>query len=138
MCISSWKGGPITGFASTDLPGTALDIRWRLIESNIHLFSIDKGGIHIFGTDAAADIYARTLQAVWTSLAVGTIGVHKLCAGFGIGGYQGIPADDRLHDSDADRRYQTVPAIPLFMALMAFVPMNGVRRPASFLPRLFA
>ncbi len=108
-----------------DLPGTALDIRWRLIESNIHLFGIDKGGIHIFGTDAAGkDIYARTLQAVWTSLAVGTIGVFisfvlALVIG-GISGYFGGWIDSTIQMlTDAIR---TVPAIPLFMALAAFVP----------------
>jgi peptide/nickel transport system permease protein len=38
--------------------------------------------IHLFGTDAAGkDIFSRTLHAIWTSLAVGTIGVDRLRAG---------------------------------------------------------
>ena len=108
-----------------DLPGKALDIRWRFLKFDTHLFGIDSGGIHIFGTDAAGkDIYGRTLQAVWTSLAVGTIGVMisfvlALVIG-GISGYLGGWVDSviqMLTDS-----IRTVPAIPLFMALAAFVP----------------
>ena len=108
-----------------DLPGKTFDIRWRFLEMNTHLFGIDNGGIHIFGTDAAGkDIYSRTLQAVWTSLAVGTIGVFisfvlALVIG-GISGYFGGWVDSTIQMlTDAIR---TVPAIPLFMALAAFVP----------------
>jgi peptide/nickel transport system permease protein len=108
-----------------DLPGKTFDIRWRFLEMNTHLFGIDNGGIHIFGTDAAGkDIYSRTLQAVWTSLAVGTIGVFisfVLALGIGgISGYFGGWVDSTIQMlTDAIR---TVPAIPLFMALAAFVP----------------
>jgi peptide/nickel transport system permease protein len=43
---------------------------------NTHLFGVDKGKIHIFGTDSTGkDIYSRTLAAINTSMAVGTIGV---------------------------------------------------------------
>ena len=108
-----------------DLPGTTFDVRLRLLQADTHLFGIDSGGIHIFGTDAAGkDIYARTLQAVWTSLAVGTIGVFisfvlALFIG-GISGYFGGWLDSVIQMvTDAIR---TVPAIPLFMALAAFVP----------------
>ncbi len=52
-----------------------------LIPGNIHLFGVDGGGkIHLFGTDASGkDIFGRTLHAIWTSLAVGTLnGAHGL------------------------------------------------------------
>ena len=96
-----------------------------LIPGNLHLFGVDKGKIHIFGTDAAGkDIYSRTLAAINTSLAVGTIGVFiafvlALIIG-GVSGYYGGWVDSILQMiTDAVR---TVPAIPLFMALAAFIP----------------
>ena len=90
-----------------------------------HLFGVDKGKIHIFGTDSTGkDIYSRTLHAINTSLAVGTIGVFiafvlALMIG-GISGYYGGWVDSVLQMiTDAVR---TIPAIPLFMALAAFIP----------------
>lgn len=92
---------------------------------NTHLFGIDDGGIHLFGTDKTGkDIFSRTLHAIYTSLAVGTIGVViafvlALLIG-GVAGYFGGWIDSALQMlTDAVR---TVPAIPLFMALAAFVP----------------
>ena len=108
-----------------DLPGKMLDVRLRGIELHTHLFGIDEGGIHIFGTDSAGkDIFSRTLHAIWTSLAVGTIGMLisfflALIIG-GVSGYFGGYIDGLLQMiTDAVR---TVPTIPLFMALAAFVP----------------
>jgi len=90
-----------------------------------HMFGVDSGKIHIFGTDATGkDIYSRTLQAINTSLAVGTIGVFiafvlALIIG-GISGYYGGWIDSVLQMmTDAVR---TIPTIPLFMALAAFIP----------------
>ncbi len=108
-----------------DLPGKVLDLRLRGLELRTHLFGIDEGGIHLFGTDSAGkDIFSRTLHAIWTSLAVGTIGmlisfVLALIIG-GVSGYFGGYIDGLLQMiTDAVR---TVPTIPLFMALAAFVP----------------
>lgn len=90
-----------------------------------HLFGVDSGKIHIFGTDSTGkDIYSRTLQAINTSLAVGTIGVLiafvlALMIG-GVSGYYGGWIDSVLQMiTDAVR---TIPTIPLFMALAAFIP----------------
>ena len=90
-----------------------------------HLFGIDKGKIHLFGTDGTGkDIYSRTFHAINTSLAVGTIGVFlafvlALIIG-GVSGYYGGWIDSVLQMiTDAVR---TIPAIPLFMALAAFIP----------------
>ena len=90
-----------------------------------HLFGVDAGKIHIFGTDSGGkDIFSRTLHAINTSLAVGTIGVLiafvlALIIG-GVSGYYGGLIDSVAQMfTDAVR---TVPAIPLFMALAAFVP----------------
>ena len=108
-----------------NLPGDALDFRFNGISFNTHLFGIDEGGIHIFGTDAAGkDIYSRTLHAIYTSLAVGTLGVLisfvlALIIG-GISGYFGGWLDGLIQmATDAVR---TIPIIPLFMALAAFIP----------------
>ena len=90
-----------------------------------HLFGVDEGKIHLFGTDGTGkDIFSRTLHAINTSMAVGTIGVFiafvlALMIG-GISGYYGGWIDSVLQmATDAVR---TIPAIPLFMALAAFIP----------------
>ena len=96
-----------------------------VIPGNLHLFGMEEGYIHLFGTDAAGkDIFSRTLHAVWTSLQVGTMGVVisfvlALMIG-GISGYYGGWLDSVIQMvTDAIR---TVPAIPLFMAIAAFIP----------------
>jgi len=90
-----------------------------------HLFGVDEGQIHLFGTDKSGkDIFSRTFHAINTSMAVGTIGVFiafvmALIIG-GVSGYYGGWIDSALQMlTDAVR---TVPAIPLFMALAAFIP----------------
>ena len=108
-----------------DLPGEFFDINIRVLQSTTHLFGVSEGQIHLFGTDGPGkDIFSRTLHAIYTSLAVGTIGVFiafvlALVIG-GVSGYYGGWLDGVLQMiTDAVR---TVPAIPLFMALAAFVP----------------
>ena len=95
------------------------------IKGDLHLFGVDEGKIHLFGTDdAGKDIFSRTLHAVYTSLAVGTLGVLisfvlALIIG-GVAGYFGGWIDGVIQMvTDAVR---TVPAIPLFMAIAAFLP----------------
>ena len=59
-----------------NLPGELLDVDFKALTFKTHLFGVDEGGIHLFGTDAAGkDIFSRTLHAIYTSLAVGTLGV---------------------------------------------------------------
>jgi peptide/nickel transport system permease protein len=90
-----------------------------------HLFGVDKGQIHIFGTDdTGKDIFSRTLKAIFISLAVGLLGlVIKLFMSLlvgGLAGYFGGWVDSILSAiTDAIR---TIPPIPLFMALAAFIP----------------
>jgi peptide/nickel transport system permease protein len=90
-----------------------------------HLFGLDEGYVHLFGTDSTGkDIFSRTFHAINTSLAVGTIGVFlalvlALVLG-GVSGFYGGWADSVIQMvTDAVR---TIPAIPLFMALAAFIP----------------
>lgn len=108
-----------------EVPGTELRVNIPGIPFTTHLFGVDSGAIHLFGTDSAGkDIFSRTLHAIWTSLSVGTIGVLigfvlALVIG-GISGYRGGWVDSALQMvTDAVR---TIPAIPLFMALAAFMP----------------
>jgi peptide/nickel transport system permease protein len=95
------------------------------IKMDTHLFGVDKGFIHIFGTDSTGkDIYSRTLTAINTSMAVGTIGVFiafvlALAIG-GVAGYYGGWIDSSLQMITDTVR--TIPSIPLFMALAAFIP----------------
>ena len=112
---------------SINLPGDALDFRIPGIAFDTHLFGVDNGAVHIFGTDhSGKDIYSRTLHAVYTSLAVGTLGVLitfvlALAIG-GISGYFGGWLDGLIQMiTDAVR---TIPIIPLFMALAAFIPQE--------------
>ena len=108
-----------------DMPGRTFDIEFQALTFTTHLFGVDEGYIHLFGTDdSGKDIFSRTLHAINTSLAVGTIGVFiafvlALVIG-GISGYYGGWIDSVIQMiTDAVR---TVPTIPLFMALAAFVP----------------
>ena len=108
-----------------DLPGEVFDVDLKLLTFDRHLFGVEGGKIHLFGTDASGkDIFGRTLHAIWTSLAVGTLGVMiafvlALIIG-GVSGYYGGWIDGLLQMiTDAIR---TVPPIPLFMALAAFMP----------------
>ena len=110
---------------TVDLPGNNLDFKFPGLTFTTHLFGIDDGQIHVFGTDGEGkDVFGRTLHAVWTSMAVGTLGVliafvMALIIG-GIAGYFGGWIDSILQMiTDAIR---TVPPIPLFMALAAFTP----------------
>ncbi len=95
------------------------------IKMDTHLFGVDKGQIHLFGTDSTGkDIFSRTFAAINTSMAVGTIGVFiafvlALIIG-GVSGYYGGWLDSTLQMLTDTIR--TVPAIPLFMALAAFIP----------------
>ncbi len=95
------------------------------IPGNLHLFGLQEGKIHVFGTDEdGQDIFSRTLHAIWTSMKVGSIGVFiafvlALIIG-GASGYYGGWIDGVIQMvTDAVR---TVPAIPLFMAVAAFMP----------------
>lgn len=96
-----------------------------VIPMDRHLFGAEGGFVHLFGTDAQGkDIFSRTLHAIGVSLAVGAAGVLisfvlALVIG-GVAGYFGGWVDtvlQALMDT-----VKTVPTIPLFMAVAAFIP----------------
>jgi len=123
LFVKGWEFNLIN--IDLDLPGDTFDFRWKALRIETHLFGMDVGKIHLFGTEAAGkDIFSRTLHAIYTSLAVGTIGVMiafvlSLVIG-GVSGYVGGWLDGVIQMiTDAVR---TVPVIPLFMALAAMIP----------------
>jgi peptide/nickel transport system permease protein len=123
LWVDDWEYSYID--ISWDLPGDWFDVDIKALTSTKHLFGMNEGGIHLFGTDKTGkDIYSRTLHAIYTSLAVGVLGVLisfvlALVIG-GISGYFGGWIDSLLQMfTDAIR---TVPPIPLFMAFAAFMP----------------
>ena len=90
-----------------------------------HLFGVEKGYIHLFGTDRQGkDIYSRLLHSVAVSLAVGSLGTFiafalALIIG-GVSGYFGGRVDMFLQ-SFTDL-VKAIPSIPMFMAMAAFIP----------------
>ncbi len=97
----------------------------NLIKSDLHLFGVDEGTIHLFGTDSLGrDILSRTMYATRTSLTLGVTGVFiafvmGLIMG-GISGYMGGQVDFfilRLIEL-----IRSIPNIPLFMGLAAALP----------------
>lgn len=110
-----------------NLPGSRFDVHLKLLATNRHLFGVDEGMVHVFGTDRQKkDLFSRVAFAIRTSLSIGAIGVFVAfvlalviggCAGF-YGGWV-----DRVIQMFTDA-VRVVPTIPLFMAMAAFVPAD--------------
>lgn len=96
-----------------------------LIVSDLHLFGVDEGTIHLFGTDRMGrDIFSRIMYATRTSLTLGVTGVliafvMGLIMG-GISGYLGARVD--FFTQRLIELIRSVPDIPLFMGLAAALP----------------
>ncbi len=99
----------------------------RSLVSNWHLFGVNEGTIHLFGTDRMGrDIFSRVMYATRTSLTLGVTGVFiafvmGLIMG-GVSGYLGGQVDffiQRLIEL-----IRSVPDIPLFMGLAAALPRD--------------
>ncbi len=100
---------------------------WGLLESDLHLFGVDKGFVNIFGTDQLGrDIFSRLMYATRISLSVGAIGVFlAFTMGIfmgGIAGYFGGITDElimRLMEF-----IRSIPTLPLWLALAAALPRD--------------
>lgn len=98
---------------------------WGLIESDVHLFGVKEGHLHLLGTDQLGrDILSRLFHATRTSL---TIGVAGLIISFflgliigGISGFFGGTVDDAIQRFIEFIR--SIPTLPLWMALAAALP----------------
>lgn len=100
---------------------------WGLIESDIHLFGIEGGFLHLFGTDTLGrDLFARTLHATRVSLSVGLVGVTlAFVLGAiigGIAGYFGGWIDNAI--MRVIEFIRSVPSLPLWLALSAALPRD--------------
>lgn len=97
----------------------------NLIVSDLHLFGVDEGTIHLFGTDRMGrDIFSRIMYATRTSLTLGVMGVliafvMGLIMG-GVSGYLGGRVD--FFTQRLIELIRSVPDIPLFMGLAAALP----------------
>ncbi len=97
----------------------------NLISSNLHLFGVDEGTVHLFGTDSLGrDLFSRTMYATRTSLTLGVTGVFiafvmGLVMG-GMSGYLGGWVD--FYTQRLIELIRSVPDIPLFMGLAAALP----------------
>jgi len=98
-----------------------------LIETDLHLFGIEKGYIHLFGTDQVGrDVFSRVLYATRISLSIGAIGVAiafvlGLVIG-GISGYLGGVTDTII--MRIVEFIRSVPTLPLWLALAAALPRD--------------
>jgi len=98
---------------------------WGLVETDIHLFGVPDGFIHLFGTDSLGrDVFSRTLHATRISLSVGLVGVtFAFILGAiigGIAGYFGGLIDNVI--MRVIEFIRSIPTLPLWLALSAALP----------------
>ncbi|GAB4431238.1 MAG: ABC transporter permease [Anaerolineae bacterium] len=98
-----------------------------LFTTDIHLFGVNEGFIHLFGTDSLGrDLFSRSLFATRTSMTIGIAGVLiafvlALIIG-GVAGYAGGWLDYGIQRITEVVR--VVPVIPLYMGLAAAFPVE--------------
>jgi peptide/nickel transport system permease protein len=101
---------------------------WGLIEGNIHFVCPAKGGeLFLFGTDRLGrDMLSRIIYGARISLTIGLLGVTvSFILGIvigGIAGYRGGVVD--LITQRIIEVLQSLPSIPLWMALAAIMPVT--------------
>jgi peptide/nickel transport system permease protein len=98
---------------------------WGIIRTDIHLFGVEDGYLHILGTDKLGrDLLSRTFFATRTSLTIGVLGMFfTFFLGLIIGGSSGY-FGGRV--DDITQRFieftRSIPDLPLLMALAASLP----------------
>ena len=98
---------------------------WGFIKSDLHLFGVAEGHLHLLGTDQLGrDLLSRLLYATRTSLTIGVVGLLiSFFLGLIIGGVSGFVGGGV---DDAIQRFiefiRSIPTLPLWMALAAALP----------------
>ena len=98
---------------------------WGLWETDIHLFGIESGFIHLLGTDhMGRDVLSRIIYGTRVSLSIGMFGVILafvlgLLIG-GVSGYSGGWIDNLIQRLIEVIR--SIPTLPLWMSLAATLP----------------
>jgi peptide/nickel transport system permease protein len=98
---------------------------WGFIRTDIHLFGVEDGYLHLLGTDKLGrDLLSRTFFATRTSLTIGVLGMFfTFFLGLIIGGVSGF-FGGRV--DDITQRFieftRSIPDLPLLMALAASLP----------------
>jgi peptide/nickel transport system permease protein len=100
---------------------------WGLIPTDLHLFGVETGFIHLFGTDSLGrDQFSRVMYATRVSMSIGIIGVAvSFILGTiigGIAGYFGGVAD--LVIMRVIEFIRSIPTLPLWLALSAALPRD--------------
>jgi peptide/nickel transport system permease protein len=100
---------------------------WGFIKSDLHLFGVKEGHLHLLGTDKLGrDLLSRLFHATRTSLTIGVVGLFisfflGLIIG-GISGFFGGTVDDAIQRFIEFIR--SIPTLPLWMALAAALPKD--------------
>lgn len=101
---------------------------WGLFEGNTHLFCVEKGGtLFLLGTDKLGrDMFSRIIYGARISITIGLIGIAvSFFLGITIGGLAGYYGG--WVDIVVQRIIevlQSIPSIPLWMALAAILPVT--------------
>lgn len=91
-----------------------IDIRW-----DVHLFDVDKGQLHLMGTDEdGKDVFSRTLHAIWVTISIAIVALivklfMSLLVG-GVSGYFGGKVDQVL--MSITEAVRVIPPIPIYLA----------------------
>jgi peptide/nickel transport system permease protein len=138
--VYGWKSkrDPVTLRRKTTVDESELHpLRWfvtgepyklfKLFATDIHLFGIEGGKVHLFGTDQIGrDVFSRIMYATRTSLSIGFIGViFAFVLGLifgGISGYVGGMVD--LLIMRVVEFIRSIPTLPLWLALAAALPRD--------------
>lgn len=98
---------------------TLLDLGLFEIKWDRHLFGVEDGSIHIFGTDEdGKDVFARTLHAIWITVSIAVVALFfKLMSSLlvgGVSGYFGGKVDQVL--MAITEAVRVIPSIPVYLA----------------------